>query len=71
MVVSSPCPGSTLVLSGRVSSRSRIDSMMVGKSENERPVAPGPPWNSVSPEKTHAAGCVVEEHPRVNGPACG
>ena len=25
---------------------------MVGKSENDRPVAPGPPWNSVSPLNT-------------------
>jgi hypothetical protein len=32
--------------------RSRIEAMIVGKSLYERPVAPGPPWNSVSPVKT-------------------
>jgi hypothetical protein len=26
-----------------------MESMIVGKSENERPVAPGPPENRVSP----------------------
>ena len=26
--------------------------MIVGKSENDRPVAPGPPLNSVSPENS-------------------
>ncbi len=29
-----------------------MDSMMVGKSLKDRPVAPGPPWNSVSPLNT-------------------
>jgi len=33
----------TTVSGGRVSSRVRIESMMVSKLENERPVAPGPP----------------------------
>ncbi len=37
---------------GRASSRSRIEAMMVSKSENERPVAPGPPLKRVSPPKT-------------------
>ncbi len=36
------------ITTGRV----RMDSMIVGKLENERPVAPGPPWNKVSPVKT-------------------
>ena len=31
----------------------RIDASRVGRSLNERPVAPGPPWKSVSPVKTH------------------
>src|SRR6478672_1873605 len=29
-----------------------MESRMVGKSENDRPVAPGPPSNRVSPENT-------------------
>ncbi len=29
--------------------------MIVGKSENERPVAPGPPENRVSPENSSPA----------------
>src|SRR4029077_14301318 len=33
------------------SRRSRMLRRIVGRSENERPVAPGPPLNSVSPEK--------------------
>src|SRR5690606_3368024 len=52
MVVLSPWPVRTSVSGGRVSSRSRIESMIVGKWEYERPVAPGPPWNRVSPVKT-------------------
>jgi hypothetical protein len=40
-----------------VSSLSRIEEMIVGKSENERPVAPGPPENRVSPvNRTPASG---------------
>ena len=56
MVVSSPWPGCTTVSSGSVSNRELMESMMVGKSENERPVAPGPPLNSVSPVKTAPSG---------------
>ena len=41
MVVDSPWPVCTTVSPG--SRGSRIDSMIVGKSEYERPVAPGPP----------------------------
>ena len=52
IVVVSPCPVRTTVSDGSVSSRSRIDSMMVGKSLYERPVTLGPPLNSVSPENT-------------------
>ena len=52
MVVGSPWPVRTTVSGGRVSSRSRIDSTIVGKCEKDRPVAPGPPWKSVSPVKT-------------------
>lgn len=29
-----------------------MDRRIVGKSENDLPVAPGPPWKSVSPENT-------------------
>ena len=39
----------TSVSDGSVSSRFRIDSMIVSNEENDRPVAPGPPENSVSP----------------------
>ena len=49
IVVCGPWPVCTTVAGGRVNSRSRIDSMMVSKLENDRPVAPGPPLNSVSP----------------------
>ena len=52
IVVSSPCPVCTTVSPGRVSSRVLIDSRIVGRSLKVRPVAPGPPWNSVSPVKT-------------------
>ena len=52
IVVSSPCPVRTTVSPGSVSSRVRIDSTIVGWSLNDRPVAPGPPQNSVSPVKT-------------------
>ena len=52
MVVSVPWPVWTTVSRGRVSRRVRIDSRIVGLSENDRPVAPGPPWKRVSPVKT-------------------
>ncbi len=52
IVVSSPCPVRTTVSPGSVSSRVRIDSRIVGLSLSERPVAPGPPQNSVSPVNT-------------------
>ncbi len=52
MVVSSPWPVRTFVSGGSVSRRSRIESMIVGKWEYERPVAPGPPLKRVSPVKT-------------------
>src|SRR3954463_6632598 len=54
IVVASPGPVGTTVSPGRVSSCDRIDSRIVGLSLNERPVAPGPPWKSVSPVKTVA-----------------
>ena len=34
--------------------------MIVGKSENDRPVAPGPPWNSVSPLNSDSGVGVVQ-----------
>ncbi len=37
--------------------------MIVGKSENDRPVAPGPPLKSVSPPYTRFAVGVVEDDP--------
>ena len=43
--------------------------MMVGKSLNERPVAPGPPWNRVSPVKTApSVGRVEADARRASGP---
>ncbi len=39
-------------VAGSVPSRSEMDSRMVGKSEKDRPVAPGPPLNRVSPLNT-------------------
>src|SRR6185295_18224106 len=50
MVVWSPWPVCTSVCSGRANSEPFIESMMVPKSLYDRPVAPGPPLNSVSPE---------------------
>ncbi|SHT57718.1 Uncharacterised protein [Mycobacteroides abscessus subsp. abscessus] len=38
--------------SGSGPSRPEMDRRIVGKSENDLPVAPGPPWKSVSPENT-------------------
>ena len=55
IVVPSPCPVCTVVSAGSANSLSRIDPMIVGKSENERPVAPGPPENRVSPENSSPA----------------
>ena len=52
IVVSSPCPVRTTVSPGRGSSRDRMDARIVGLSLNDRPVAPGPPQNSVSPVRT-------------------
>src|SRR5690349_9499106 len=52
MEVGSPWPVRTAVSPGSVSSRVRIESMIVSNDENDRPVAPGPPWNRVSPVKT-------------------
>src|SRR6476619_3696111 len=52
MLVESPWPVRTVVSDGSVSSVERIESMIVSNDEYDRPVAPGPPWNSVSPEKT-------------------
>ena len=48
MRVSSPWPVCTTVSGGSVSSFVRMLSMIVGKLEKLRPVAPGPPLNSVS-----------------------
>ena len=71
IVVSSPCPVCTTVSAGSVSSRSRIEATIVGKSEYDRPVAPGPPWNRVSPAEHHAeVGRVEADRSRGSGPAC-
>jgi len=61
--VSSPCPVRTRVSGGSWSSRDLIDSMIVGKSDQDRPVAPGPPRKSVSPEKTVADSASYKQHP--------
>jgi hypothetical protein len=61
--VSSPCPVRTRVSDGSTSSRVVIDSMIVGKSDQERPVAPGPPRKSVSPENTLADAASYKQHP--------
>src|SRR5690606_27221315 len=50
IVVEPPWPVSTTVRSGSSKSVSVIDWMIVSKLEYDRPVAPGPPWNRVSPE---------------------
>ena len=52
MLVVSPWPVYTTVSAGSVPSRPEIDCRIVGKSENDRPVAPGPPENRVSPLNT-------------------
>src|SRR6201996_5849878 len=52
MLVVSPCPVYTTVSPGSLPSRPEIDCRIVGKSENDRPVAPGPPENKVSPLNT-------------------
>ena len=52
IVVSDPCPVWTTVSSGSANNFERIDASIVGRSLNERPVAPGPPWKRVSPENT-------------------
>jgi PAS domain S-box-containing protein len=49
IVVLSPWPVWTTVSGSRTSRRSRIEAMIVPKSEKDRPVAPGPPENRVSP----------------------
>ena len=55
MVVWSPWPVRTTVSAGRSKTDFCREWMMVSKDENERPVAPGPPWNRVSPEKSSPA----------------
>ena len=50
--VESPWPVRTTVSPGSVRSRVRIESTIVSNDENDRPVAPGPPWNRVSPVNT-------------------
>ena len=50
--VSSPWPVFTTVSPGSVSSRSWMEARIVGLSLKDRPVAPGPPQNRVSPVKT-------------------
>src|SRR5690348_11747175 len=57
MVVLSPWPVCTTVSPGSLPSRSEIDCRIVGKSEYERPVAPGPPENRVSPLNTTPRSC--------------
>lgn len=55
IVVSSPWPVWTSVFSGRGNSLARMEAFRVGRSLYERPVAPGPPLNRVSPVKTQAS----------------
>jgi hypothetical protein len=61
-VLLSPWPGLITVSSGSVSSFSRIEVMIVPKSLNERPVAPGPPWNRVSPVNTTPSPAACRQH---------
>jgi hypothetical protein len=63
IVVSSPCPVRTRVSGASTSRRVLIDSMIVGKSDQERPVAPGPPRNRVSPENTVPDSASYRQHP--------
>ena len=49
MVVLRPWPGRTTVSSGSAKRRSRIESMIVAKSDSGQPVRPGPPGKRVSP----------------------
>lgn len=44
-----PWPVFVIVSGGRTNKRSRMDPMIVGKSENDRPVAQGPPRNACRP----------------------
>ena len=52
MVVWSPWPVRTTVSAGRSKTDFCREWMMVSNEENYRPVAPGPPWNRVSPENS-------------------
>ncbi len=61
MVVSSPWPVCTTVSSGRPNSAALIDASSWGRSEYERPVAPGPPWKSVSPVKTQPRSSTTKQ----------
>ena len=53
--------------SGSSKSVSVIDWMIVSKLEYDRPVAPGPPWNRVSPE--NSTGLEAEAPP--GSTSCG
>lgn len=55
-VVDGPWPVCTMVFGDSTKRRSRIEAMRVGKSENDRPVAPGPSLNNVSPPKRCSVG---------------
>ena len=72
MVVSTPWPGSTTVVSGNVNSRVSIDWMIVAKSPPSKLVLPGPPGNSVSPVNSSGVPAHVEARStRACGPGCG
>ena len=64
IVVESPWPVWTTVSRRQREQPVRMLSMIVGKSLNDRPVAPGPPLNSVSPQNSTAAVGVVQAAPR-------
>ena len=59
-VVSSPWPVCTTVSAGSGSSRVRMLSTIVAKSENDRPVAPGPAVEQRVAREEHAARGVVQ-----------
>ena len=71
IVVSSPWPVSTRVAPGRTSRRVRIDSMIVGKSEKLRPVAPGPPRKACRRRRPRPTRRRGGSSPPACGPACG
>ena len=61
MVVSAPCPGNTIVVSGNGNNRSSIDEMIVSNDPPGNLVAPGPPGNNVSPVKSNGVSSTWNE----------